>query len=94
MDRSTSLFSELLAQLRGEGHHLPLTDAAAAQLIADALDIIMPDNEPEDEAAPYFANSFAGIAASRRPVGRVSGRLRPGGLVRLRLRRRAIGGAR
>lgn len=66
MDRSTSLFSALLAQLRGEGHHLPLTDAAAAQLIADALDIIMPDNEPEDEAAPYFANSFAGIAADLR----------------------------
>lgn len=65
---AAGLFSQFLAALRDEGHHLPLSDAAAAQMIADALDVLDPDDATEGEedvaaAVGYFANSFASVAA-------------------------------
>ena len=65
---AAGLFSQFLAALRDEGHHLPLSDAAAARMIADALDVLDSDDAVEGEedvaeAVGYFANSFASVAA-------------------------------
>lgn len=68
---AAGLFSQFLDALRDEGHHLPLSDAAAAQMIADALDILDPDDAVEEEedvadAVGYFANSFHSVASDLR----------------------------
>lgn len=52
--------------LRDAGHHLPLSDADAAQLIGDALDIVQPDDEDTANAAAYMANSFHMVAEDYR----------------------------
>lgn len=68
---AAGLFSQFLDALRDEGHHLPLSDAAAAHMIADGLGALFDgDIEPGEgaaaEACAYFANSFHCVAADLR----------------------------
>lgn len=59
------------AGIRQLGAVLPLKDATAVQMIADALDVLSPDDAEEGEedvaaAVGYYAMTFATVAESMR----------------------------
>lgn len=70
MDTPAVYFGLLLTALRNEGRIPPmdeLSDEDAAQMIADALDVLDPDAATEEEeavgeAAPQFALAFSRLA--------------------------------
>jgi hypothetical protein len=74
MDTPAVYFGLLLTALRMEGRIPPITefsDEAAAQMIADALDVLDPDDAEEGEedaaaAVPSYAAAFADLAADLR----------------------------
>lgn len=66
MTTLSQLFAGLLAAARKAGHEIPLDDAEVAQLVADALDIVQPDDEETADAAPYLANTFWMLAEDLR----------------------------
>lgn len=73
MDKPHVYFGLMLNALRMEGHHIPLSDEQAAQMIADALDILDPDNAtPLGEATPYLAESFHILAGDCREAEELS----------------------
>lgn len=62
MDRSYIYLRLALAALRMEGHHVPESDADAAQMIADGLEILDPDSGEAADDAEALAISFAMLA--------------------------------
>lgn len=70
---AAGLFSQFLDALRDEGHHIPVSDYRAAELVAAGLGSLFGDGDAEtedDEAAAeacgYLSNSFYSVAADLR----------------------------
>lgn len=69
MEKPHIYFGLFLLALRREGHAIDQPDnAEVAQLIADALDIIQPDDDTNAITAPSLSISFAMIAQDIRDV--------------------------
>ena len=62
MDKPHVYFGLLLTALRNEGWNIPTSDAATATLMADALDIIEPEDNDAETAAGALSSVMHGMA--------------------------------